>query len=99
MNNNKKIPPIEETEPDADISPAERLLLDESIENSISVDNENLRRSALDNTDDDGDLLNEESFDLTGDDLDIPGPELNALEEENGEDDEENNLYSNADTE
>lgn len=84
---------------DADISPEERALIDDSLENSFSVDNNNLKRSALDNTDEDGDLINESSFKLTGEDLDIPGSELDDDAEEIGEEDEENNGYSSADTE
>ncbi len=57
---------------DAEISPAERLLLDESIENSMSVDNGNLKRPALDTTDEDGDAINENTADITGEDLDVP---------------------------
>jgi hypothetical protein len=99
MNIDKKIPPVSGEDPDTDISPEERALLDESMENSISVDNNNLRRSALDNDDEDGELINEASFDLTGEDLDIPGAELDDLAEETGAEDEENNGYSSADTE
>lgn len=99
MNTNKKIPPVENKEFDAEISDAERSLLDESMDNSVSVDNNNLRRSALDSTDADGDLVNEASFDLTGEDLDIPGSELDDVAEETGAEDEENNGYSRADTE
>ncbi|MBK7123058.1 MAG: hypothetical protein IPH68_09750 [Chitinophagaceae bacterium] len=77
----------------------ERLLLDESLDNSVSVDNNNLRRSALDSVDADGDPVNENSFNLTGEDLDIPGSELDDEAEETGAEDEENNGYSRADTE
>jgi len=97
MNPDKKI--IPEDDPEFEISDEEINLLNESQENSVSVDNENLRRSALDITDDEGDLLNEASFDLTGDDLDIPGSEPDPLSEEIGEEDEENSGYSVADTE
>lgn len=99
MNNDKNIPPDSGEDMDADISPAERDLLDDSMENSFSVDNNNLKRSALDSTDADGDLINEASFNLTGEDLDIPGSELDNEAEETGAEDEENNGYSSADTE
>ena len=101
MSTDKRIPPDEEQDMDADISPIERSLLDQSIENSMSVDNDNLSRSALDNLDDEGDLLNGESFaeDITGGDLDVPGSELDDADEDIGEEDEENNSYSQADTE
>lgn len=101
MSTDKKIPPVNNPEMDADISPTERSLLDKSIENSMSEDNDNLSRSALDNLDDEDDLLNEESGadDVTGGDLDVPGSELDDDNEDIGEEDEENNSYSQADTE
>jgi hypothetical protein len=99
MNTNKKVPPVTGLDIDTDITPEERYLLDESLENSMSVDNNNLKRSALDTTDEDGELINEGSFDLTGEDLDIPGSELDDIAEETGAEDEENNGYSSADTE
>jgi len=91
--------PVDGEDMNADISPEERSLLDDSLENIISVDNINLKRSALDMTDEDGELINEASFDLTGEDLDIPGAELDDAAEETGAEDEENNGYSSADTE
>ncbi len=97
MNIDNNFSPV--TGDDDDISPEERALLDDSMENSISVDNNNLKRSALDTTDEDGELINEASFDLTGEDLDIPGAELDDMAEETGAEDEENNGYSSADTE
>ncbi|HQW92068.1 MAG TPA: hypothetical protein PKY28_03175 [Ferruginibacter sp.] len=99
MNTGKKITQADEAGMDAEISAAERLLLDESLDNSVSVDNNNLRRSALDSVDADGDPVNENSFNLTGEDLDIPGSELDDEAEETGAEDEENNGYSRADTE
>jgi len=101
MNTDKNIPPGSEEEMNANISDEERYLMDESMENSFSIDNNNLRRSTLDNADDDGDPINEISSldDLTGEDLDIPGSELDDENEEIGEEDEENNGYSRADTE
>jgi hypothetical protein len=85
---------------DSDISPDERSMLDESMENSISQDNLNLKRSKLDNTDEDGVPLNEKSNadDLIGIDLDVPGAEEDDENEAIGEEDEENNSYSQADT-
>jgi len=86
---------------DSDINLTERTMLDESIENSITQDSVNLKRAGLDNTDEDGTPLNEGSSadDLTGDDLDIPGAEMDDDDETIGEEDEENNNYSQADTE
>lgn len=101
MSNEKETSITTETETDSDVSPAERALLDESIDNSLTVDNLNLKRSALDNTDNDGELLNERSMadDISGEDLDVPGAEQDDDNEAIGEEDEENNSYSQADTE
>ncbi len=101
MNTDNKEIPENEKEVNNNISPVERSLLDESIENTMSVDNENLNRSTLDNTDDDGDLLNAATGenDFTGENLDIPGAELDDKNEIIGAEDEENNGYSDADTE
>lgn len=87
---------------DAMITPAEKAMLDETFsDDTLSRDNNNLRRSELDNTDDDGDLLNEQSSadDISGDDLDVPGADDDDAMEDIGEEDEENNPYSRADTE
>ncbi|MEP7163560.1 MAG: hypothetical protein ABI741_02640 [Ferruginibacter sp.] len=86
---------------DSDISLAERSLLDESIENSMTQVSNNLNRAKLDNIDEDGTPLNEKSSgdDISGSDLDIPGAGDDDEDEEIGEEDEENNHYSQADTE
>lgn len=83
-----------------DITPEELSLLDDSINNIDEGDDIHLKRSALDNTDEDGELLNEKSMadDISGEDLDVPGSENDDSNEEIGEEDEENNGYSNADT-
>ena len=101
MNTDKINQPGKEKEMDAEISPEEREMIDESFENMISRDNDNLKRSSLDNMDADGLPLNENSFidDFTGEGLDIPGAELDNENENIGEEDEENNGYSQADTE
>ncbi|MDR7131068.1 hypothetical protein J2X69_003427 [Algoriphagus sp. 4150] len=53
--------------------------------------------------DDDGDdeqlIERNQKVDFTGDDLDVPGSELDDEQEEIGSEDEENNFYSNADEE
>ena len=69
--------------------------------NDMPGDDQNLRRAALDNTDDDGAPLNEESFkkNVTGTDLDVPGAQQDDANEKIGEEDEENNEYSIAGTE
>ncbi len=87
---------------DSLISPAEKAMLDEMFNNDpLSEDEIELKNAQLDNTDADGDLLNEESSagDASGNDLDIPGAEEDDDDEEIGREDEENNGYSKADTE
>src|SRR4051812_2313547 len=97
MNIEKKTQP----ETDTDISPVERSLLDESLEKDITGDDLNLKRSELDNKDQDDELLNEQSLadNVSGEDLDVPGAEYDDDNEAIGEEDEENNGYSIADTE
>lgn len=98
---NQKFAAAETNEPGngANITPTELELLDEA-----GLDEKELatkKEASIDNTDDDGDLLNESA---TGDDfdeseLDIPGADLDDDDEALGEEDEENNGYSEADTE
>jgi hypothetical protein len=85
-------------DPDSDVRPDEKEVLERSADNIDSPDNEDLFRSELDDTDFDGEKLNED-IELSGDDLDIPGAELDDDIEEIGEEDEENNAYSLGDTE
>ena len=95
MSIEKKIPAT-----DTDISAEERNLLDESLDKDISGDDLVLKNAELDNMDEDGELLNEESSadDISGGDLDIPGASDDDEDELIGEEDEENNDYSDADT-
>lgn len=90
----------ENAENSNDISATERRILDMGLQTGTSQDDENLQRSMLDNTDKDGEPLNEasSSVDFTGEDLDVPGAELDDDNESIGEEDEENNSYSQADT-
>ena len=60
----------------------------------LDEDDRNIKKLALEDKDDDGDLLNENTDDLTGGDLDVPGSEEDNDDEEIGEEDEENNAYS-----
>lgn len=82
---------------DADVTAEER----QDLETSANVtpgeeDADNLRRASLDDTDEDGDPLNERGFgeETSGADLDIPGAELDDENEDIGAEDEENNAYS-----
>ncbi|MBI3883187.1 MAG: hypothetical protein HY305_02965 [Sphingobacteriales bacterium] len=79
-----------------DITPEELALLDEAGED---MDEDELRNARLDNTDEDGELLNEKSSgdDYSGSDLDVPGSGDDDDNEDIGEEDEENNSYSASD--
>jgi hypothetical protein len=61
----------------------------------IDIDPEN-PKALKPQTDDEGDLVPELDFDenIMGDDLDVPGSELDDEQEEIGSEDEENNYYS-----
>lgn len=80
---------------DSEVTTTEKKDLQRSA-NDMPGDDENLREAALDSTDEDGTPLNEGSFDknISPDDLDIPGADLDDDDEKIGEEDEENNDYS-----
>lgn len=80
------------------VTNTERNLLQRSSESMATLDDEQLHAAALDNTDDEGEKLNESSG-LSGNDLDVPGSENDNADEEIGEEDEENNSYSIPDPE
>ncbi|CAN5508552.1 hypothetical protein BH10BAC3_BH10BAC3_07680 [soil metagenome] len=86
---------------DADITPEEIELLDEGGPVETDSDTDNLNRSKLDDTDMEGELLNEAGAGASNDgsELDVAGTELDDENEAIGEEDEENNMYSVADTE
>ena len=81
--------------PDSNVSDQEKETLSRTFAD-MPGDDENLREAALDNSDDSGDELNEDSFknNISPSDLDIPGEELDDADENIGEEDEENNDYS-----
>ena len=83
---------------DLNVTSTERDLLQRSSESMATLDDEQLNIAALDSTDDDGEKLNESS-DMSGNDLDVPGSEDDDDDEEIGEEDEENNSYSIRDPE
>jgi hypothetical protein len=69
----------------------------EYTENSMPSEDElNLKRAALEESDNEGVPLNEKGFkkDFSGKDLDVPGADQDDMEEAIGEEDEENNEYS-----
>ncbi|MBD0332115.1 MAG: hypothetical protein ICV66_05625 [Chitinophagaceae bacterium] len=79
---------------DADVTREERMALE-----NVSMptrDEDNLRRAALDNTDFDGEELNEDSFGkvLSSADLDIPDETDDTTTTAMGQGDEENKYYS-----
>jgi hypothetical protein len=87
----------DEEDDDSDVTEEEIEDLDRSANVTPGEEDEDgLRRAALDNTDDDGDPLNEGSFgeETSGADLDVPGTELDDEQEDIGAEDEENNTYS-----
>ena len=89
--------PLEFTGGDGDVSRMEQGLLAKSADASGSdEDDEIMAISGLDDTDEDGEVLNEGSFDTdaSGSDLDTSGTDEDDDLENIGEEDEENNLYS-----
>lgn len=75
------------------VSKEEKKTLKDASEKMPSADEETLVKARLDQLDDEGESLNEQS-DLSGSDLDVPGSEDDDVNEEIGEEDEENNSYS-----
>lgn len=91
LDNDDLLSPEEDN--DSDITPEERALIDSSFEDE---EEKELHAAELDSVDNDGELLEEQSSSTSamGDDLDVPGAELDDENEELGEEDEENNSYS-----
>lgn len=89
----------EQKKNDADITPEDLELLGDKDQDMDGGDDELMKGSNLDNTDDDGEPLNEGSGEghEMGGDLDVPGSDLDNANENIGEEDEENNLYSQSD--
>ena len=81
----------------SNVSKTEKELLRRSAR-PLNDEDEDLASTELDETDNDGDPLAESSNPADmGADLDVPGTELDDLDEELGEEDEENNTYSGQD--
>lgn len=80
---------------DAAISRDERITL-ENVDYMPTKDEDNLYQASMDDTDFEGEQLNEKSFgkERSGDDLDVPGAEEDNRDEQAGSEDEENNEYS-----
>ncbi len=81
---------------DSNVSATETQLLAAAADTMPTNDQYALQQAMVDQQDDDGDTLNEE-IDQSGSDLDVPGSEDDDANEEIGEEDEENNLYSQSD--
>ena len=74
----------------------EKKLLDDSANDVLAKDEQRLRRAELDDTDDEGDPLNEKTLAnaVSGSDLDTSGIDEDDMDEEIGDEDEENDPYS-----
>ena len=82
---------------EADVTADDIKMLEAAAQNMNTIDSVNLQHAGLDNTDDDGDPINETGSymeDMTGEGLDVPGSEGDDGNENIGEEDEENNYYS-----
>jgi hypothetical protein len=84
---------------DSTVSRTEKDLLRKSAGHLPTEETAAIDRMALDDRDNEGDLLNEKGLkdDRSGEDLDTPGAELDDEDEDIGEEDEENNIYSQRD--
>ena len=78
---------------DTNVTPGEKELLKRSSESMATRDDIQLQQAKLDQTDDEGTALNENT-DQSGKELDVPGSEDDDANEEIGEEDEENNPFS-----
>lgn len=83
----------------SNVTRREKSDLQQADENMPTKDDQSIRNATMDNEDEDGEPLNEEGFgtDVSGSDLDISGADADDANEEIGEEDEENNVYSAAD--
>jgi hypothetical protein len=84
------------TDDNSIVTNIEKKLLNDSANDMLTKDEQQLRRAELDDRDDDGELLNEKTSAnaISGSDLDTSGVDEDDRDEEIGEEDEENNDYS-----
>ena len=82
-----------------DVTPQEKKILTKSARHQPTEETEDFNKMALDESDNDGERLNEKGIkqDRSGNDLDTPGTDLDDDDENIGEEDEENNIYSQRD--
>jgi hypothetical protein len=87
------------TDTNSNVSIQEKNDLQQADENLPTKDDQSIVNASLDNEDEEGEPLNEEGFgaDVSGSDLDISGADADDANEEIGEEDEENNVYSASD--
>lgn len=83
----------------ANVTATEKKQLKKSAGHQPNAETEDFNNMALDETDNDGDPLNESNIrqNRSGEDLDTPGADLDDEDENIGEEDEENNTYSQPD--
>jgi hypothetical protein len=93
---NKETADEDDSDTSVDVTDSEKKLLRKSAGHQPSDETKDFNDMALDDRDNDGDLLNESGIkqDRNGEDLDTPGADLDDDDENVGEEDEENNLYS-----
>lgn len=86
----------ETTDDNSMVTDIEKKLLNDSANDSSTKDEQQLRRAELDDTDSEGEALNEKTSGnaISGSDLDTSGVDEDNMDEEIGEEDEENNPYS-----
>ena len=86
----------EATDDNSIVTDIEKKLLNDTATDLLTKDEQQLRRAELDDTDEDGEPLNEKSSAnaISGSDLDTSGVDEDDADEEIGEEDEENNDYS-----
>lgn len=85
------------TKMDADITEEDLEMLGDKDQDMDGGDDETTGSTQLDDTDMDGDKLNDADETRAGDNLDVPGSELDDANENIGAEDEENNYYSQSD--
>jgi hypothetical protein len=86
----------ETTDNNSIVTDIEKKLLDDTANDTLTKDEQQLRRAELDDTDEEGDPLNEKTSGnaISGSDLDTSGIDEDDADEDIGEEDEENNPYS-----
>ena len=89
----------DDTDNSSNVTSAEKRLLKKSAGHQPTDETEDFNNMVLDEKDNGGELLNEKSIkqDRNGEDLDTPGADLDDDDESIGEEDEENNIYSQRD--